>query len=53
MRQRKSKLISLICALLLLILSLCVRYCSPKEAELAADIILAVLEAVEEYEETP
>lgn len=52
MRQRKSKLISLICALLLLILSLCVRYCSPKEAELAADIILAVLEVVEEYEET-
>ena len=53
MRQRKSKLISLICALLLLILSLCVRYCSPKEAELAADIILAVLEVVEEYEELP
>ena len=51
--RRKSKLVSLICAILLLILSLCVRYCSPKEAELAADIILAVLEVVEEYEELP
>ena len=38
----KSKIVALISALLLLIMTLCVRYCSPKEAELAADIILAV-----------
>lgn len=49
----KKKIVALISAILLLILTLCARYCEPKEAELAADIILAVLEAVEEYEEQP
>ena len=47
----KSKIVALISALLLLIMTLCVRYCSPKEAELAGEIILAVLEVMEEYSE--
>ena len=47
----KSKIVALISALLLLIMTLCVRYCSPREAELAGEIILAVLEVMEEYSE--
>lgn len=53
MRNRKSKLVALISAVLLLILTLVTRYCSPEEAELAAEIIQAVMEAVEEYEQAP
>ena len=49
----KNKLVALICAFLLLILALCVRFCSPEEAELAAEIIVAVMEVIEEYEEAP
>ena len=49
----KKLIVAILGTILIVIMTLCVRYCQPKEAELAGQIVLAALEVIEGYDAAP
>ena len=49
----KKLIVAILGTILIVIMTLCVQYCQPKEAELAGQIVLAALEVIEGYDAAP
>ena len=50
--MKKKKTVGILGAILALVLALCVQFCEPQEAEMASNIIGAVLDVIEGYDES-